>query len=511
MKNKKLVIGCILGILVLCIVGFGGFHLYRKNTNVVSVVPVELLNSDWGMEYEGTSGVVSNSLSQTIVPDTTQAISKIYVKAGQKVKIGDKILTYDMSTKKLDLELKSYDVQELEFSIKRAEKDLSNLKKGIVTEGYDSQGYDTLGKRNSLLASIVLRSAETSTDHTAATTAVTDGTRTSTDATTGTTDATTASTEATTQEPTETTTATTSGTETTTENTEDSTSEIDVKDPTSGKTEKEDDKDDEDKSNNSSYDDESETDDSTPSYTASEIKDMISAKETEIRELKLQLKEEKLEYDMLEKEVEDGTVKAAVAGTVKEVNKPEDAAAMGDPVVVIVSEDKLYVKGTVDEFSYHMLTPGMVINATSWDTGGTFQATVTEISNYPVTGDYYNSGNSNVSYYPFTAVIEEDTIDVSTGETVTINFDQSTSQDAGCLYIPLAYVRTEGNKSYVYISDENERLKKQTVVTGQTLYNTVIEIKDGLSVEDYVAFPYGNDVKEGAKTVISEDDADIVY
>ena len=40
---------------------------------------------------------------------------------------------------------------------------------------------------------------------------------------------------------------------------------------------------------------------------------------------------------------------------------------------------------------------------------------------------------------------------------------------------------------------------KQVVHTGRTFYGSLIEIKDGITTEDYVAFPYGKKVKEGAK------------
>ena len=35
--------------------------------------------------------------------------------------------------------------------------------------------------------------------------------------------------------------------------------------------------------------------------------------------------------------------------------------------------------------------------------------------------------------------------------------------------------------------------------TGRTFYGSLIEIKEGVTKEDYVAFPYGKKVKEGAK------------
>ena len=54
---------------------------------------------------------------------------------------------------------------------------------------------------------------------------------------------------------------------------------------------------------------------------------------------------------------------------------------------------------------------------------------------------------------------------------------------------------------YCMIVDENGRLKKQYVVTGKTLYGSAIEIKSGLTEDDYIAFPYGKDVVEGATVI----------
>ena len=48
--------------------------------------------------------------------------------------------------------------------------------------------------------------------------------------------------------------------------------------------------------------------------------------------------------------------------------------------------------------------------------------------------------------------------------------------------------------------DENDKLKKQNVVTGKLLWGSYYEVKSGLSEEDYIAFPYGKTVVEGADT-----------
>ena len=55
------------------------------------------------------------------------------------------------------------------------------------------------------------------------------------------------------------------------------------------------------------------------------------------------------------------------------------------------------------------------------------------------------------------------------------------------------------------LKDNNGKLEKQDVVTGSILWGSYIEIKSGLTLDDYVAFPYGKNVKEGTATVVSED------
>lgn len=580
MKKKTIIASCI-GTALLLAGGIAfGINRYQYSKNIIDVIPVEMLSSDWGFEQEGNSGMVTNSMSQEIVPDEEQTVKKIYVKEGQKVKIGDKILSYDMAKKKLDLELKGYDVKEIEFSIKRAEKELSDLKKGKVSGG---GGYGTsLGRRDPFLASLFLRSSETNSA---------DATN---EAATGT--------ESTTEDTASTTTVpenTTENSGTTEEGQEPATTYYEVLDENSEpyKAEKgyyyylcsgddciikgsfinmikeknhnvvlqisvngeiknvltlyasqEDKKNPKQEWRLDSYqtdvevEDPSGPDDTTsdgsgdpgtgdggsfPSgddigggditYTKEEIKAMIAEKETDLADLKLDLREAKLEYDTMEKEVKDGTVTAVINGIVKEVRDPDEAAAEGAAVVTVSSEGNLYVKGTVDEFSYGSLKKGAMVTANSWETGSTFQAKVTDISPYPVSngGNYgygYGTGNPNVSYYPFTAVIEEPPEEISSGESVTLSFNKNEPANTeGAIYLPLAYVRTENNESYVYVQGKDKKLEKRYVKTGQTLYNYVIEIKSGIKISDNIAFPYGKTVKEGAKTKAADDESDIIY
>jgi len=68
------------------------------------------------------------------------------------------------------------------------------------------------------------------------------------------------------------------------------------------------------------------------------------------------------------------------------------------------------------------------------------------------------------------------------------------------IYLESSYIREENGKSYV-MKDSNGKLVKQYVTTGQIVSGGyAIEIKAGLTEEDYIAFPYGKTAQEGVKT-----------
>lgn len=67
------------------------------------------------------------------------------------------------------------------------------------------------------------------------------------------------------------------------------------------------------------------------------------------------------------------------------------------------------------------------------------------------------------------------------------------------IFLSKEYVRSKDGEDYVLKAGKNGKLVKQVVHTGRTFYGSLIEIKDGITTEDYVAFPYGKKVKEGAK------------
>ena len=94
----------------------------------------------------------------------------------------------------------------------------------------------------------------------------------------------------------------------------------------------------------------------------------------------------------------------------------------------------------------------------------------------------------------------EDTEEITEGDAELYLTDTVTDY-SNIITLENYFIRTENDgRSYVYIQGEDGRLKKQYVELGQEFYAMVVEIRSGLDESDLIAFPYGDDVMEGAAT-----------
>ena len=85
-----------------------------------------------------------------------------------------------------------------------------------------------------------------------------------------------------------------------------------------------------------------------------------------------------------------------------------------------------------------------------------------------------------------------------------MNVMYSTATTEQGIYLENPFLRTEQGKSYVYVRGGDGKLEKRFVTTGKSLWGSYTEVLDGLTAEDYIAFPYGKTVTEGADTVESD-------
>lgn len=236
------------------------------------------------------------------------------------------------------------------------------------------------------------------------------------------------------------------------------------------------------------------------SYTKEELEKAISEKEEEIRDLKLNQREQELQIKNAKKTLEDQTVKATINGVVKKVGNPDNPSVDGSAFIQVAGTEGLYVQGYISELYLDQVQVGDQVNVSSWSSGGYAEATITEISPYPAS-NYYGYSEATASFYPFTAVIADGIEGFSNYDWVEITTTVGNDVENGNgLYVEKTFIREENGQKFVYLRDEDGKLKKQVVVTGKLLWGYYYEIKSGLTAEDYVAFPYGKKVVEGAGT-----------
>lgn len=115
---------------VLLLSGVTVFAIKQSGQKKVVVASVQELTSFGGdMNPMNLSGTITSDVSQEVRLTNEQVIDEIYVKEGDTVKIGDKLLSYDMTLVNLELEMKKLDKQGVELNIKKAKRELEKLKK----------------------------------------------------------------------------------------------------------------------------------------------------------------------------------------------------------------------------------------------------------------------------------------------------------------------------------------------------------------------------------------------
>ena len=235
-----------------------------------------------------------------------------------------------------------------------------------------------------------------------------------------------------------------------------------------------------------------------PTGTPISRADAIKYQRSKIASLKLDIQESDIKISQLEKKANKKLISSKLDGTVTYVGDTSGETTDGNALIKVKSSDGFYVIGSISELMLDEITEGTVLNCTSY-TSGSFEAEVMEVSEYPVTSNsYYGDSNPNVSYYAFTAVVTDKSLQLEDQDYVTITYETSSSE--GSMVIQKAFVRSENGKSYVY-KDENGVLKKQELTVGSTVDNGYsVIVKGGITSDDLIAFPYGKDVKEGAKT-----------
>lgn len=516
MKKKKIII-IVLVVVLVCAAIAGGilfFRAHQKNSLVADVESVSMLNwGYWGDSLE-SYGTIRNDDSQDIYISMQQTVKEIFVEEGQQVSAGDPLIQYDMTQVELQVEMQRLQVQTIENSIVVAQRELEKLKNTTPVPNtppapadpmpapvepsvpektgdaynYVSQtavAYDGDGSSESPLRFLCTQDAYVygsflnylMANGLTASFEVRDGDTVSGAIVTA---------------------WTVNG------------MLLEEREPESkwyivdGSQVVDDD----------IYLDDIQPDDIMDiGYTAEELTKAISRKEEEIKELDLQKRMAQLSLQQLENQSADGMVYAKIDGIVTKLGDLNNLPNDGSAFLSVAGSEGMYVQGSISELALDKVSVGQTVTVMSWSSGMSSEATITQINDYPEEDGYGYSGNGNpnASYYSYMAYIEDSSA-FTNGEGVSLTIQTAVDEsDMETIFIEKAYVRQEGGRSYCLKEDETGHLVKQYVTTGRTLYGSAIEIKSGLTMEDYIAFPYGKAAKEGVRTSRSDDTMVEVY
>lgn len=484
MKYKKIIL--LVSISVVAIIGIiFGVRAYNKSQLVAEVQNVALINMGYYQDTMQTDGMVTNDKAQSVYVDATQVIKEVHVTQGQQVNVGDAIISFDMESLNMTLDRQRLEVQRLKQTYEATKKELDRLRSvqpvkpvepedslppkttvdGMLLNYLDAHDIDK-AKPNEIewQGKIVKEYQFDCSQDAFLLGSFINKVR-------------------------------------------------DMKDfkvliriegtPAKIITEKSFFHDCEDDSKwelngNPKIEEPSEPVEET--YTQEELKALISKKESELKEIDLNIRQSNLVLSSTEKQVKDGTIYAEISGTVKTVGDVNALPNDGSAFISIVGSDGLYVKADISELWLDKIKVGQEITASSWETGLTYQAKIQSIDTYPNESPmYWGMGNPNCSYYSFTAYIEN-ADDLKNGQYLSLSFASQDVATTNRIYLESSYIREENGKSYV-MKDSNGKLVKQYVTTGQIVSGGyAIEIKAGLTEEDYIAFPYGKTAQEGVKT-----------
>lgn len=233
-------------------------------------------------------------------------------------------------------------------------------------------------------------------------------------------------------------------------------------------------------------------------YTEIELAKAIRDKKQELKTLDLDLRKAKLSLSENKALLNDGIVRAKRSGIVRNIKDLSNPIQDGSAFLEVATGQGTYIKGSISELMLNQIKVGDTISAYCWTSGETFDAKIQSINTVPSSNSNYNgSGNPNVSYYGFEAYAK-DASKIQAGEYLELTFNLS-SDTTSSIWLSKAYVKQEGNKYYV-LKDVHGKLKKQYVTVGKIVWGDTMEIKDGLSDTDYIAFAYIKNAKEGVKT-----------
>ncbi|MED4811579.1 efflux RND transporter periplasmic adaptor subunit [Bacillus atrophaeus] len=247
----------------------------------------------------------------------------------------------------------------------------------------------------------------------------------------------------------------------------------------------------------------------------SQLEDELDQARFDLKTSNLELKQHQKELANLTKSKGSNVITSKHDGIVQTVNQDIADGASGDqasgPYIQIVSTGAYLVKSQVNELLMDTIKKGSKVKITLKTGGeGEWTGKITDIGKLPAgteeDGQAESYGeeemNPQSSNYPFTILLDSHK-GLEVGYHVNIDgLGDDTNSDS--VKLPSDMIVQDDGEPYVWKTDEEQKAVKQTVEIGEPDENDMVEIKSGLTPEDYVIYP-DLPIKEGEQVTVDAD------
>ena len=240
----------------------------------------------------------------------------------------------------------------------------------------------------------------------------------------------------------------------------------------------------------------------------------IQSAQVSQKEAELNLKTKTAEVEKSEKLLENSTVLSPVDGRVQEISENgTDNYGNPLPYITIQQAGAYRIKGVLGELQRGGIVEGDRIRIVSRvNSSQVWMGTVTLVDyENPTQGngknDYYVSSSSDEmtsgSRYPF--YVELDTSEgLLLGQHVYLELDTGEEESAG-LSISSAFIAYDDDGAPFVWAESGHKLEKRAVTLGQyNMMQDTYEILEGLTAEDFIAFPDPESCASGVPTTHTE-------
>ena len=222
----------------------------------------------------------------------------------------------------------------------------------------------------------------------------------------------------------------------------------------------------------------------------------------------MQYRQLSLEIEKLRLEGANGIVYSTVEGTVTMAADPASVQT-GEMFLEVRGGTGLYLVSMIGEMDLEQYPVGTQLSGFSYESGTTVDVVITEIGTMPVSTNFSNGGNPNSSAYLARMDFVGD-VTPHVNEYIEFSDDYLPREERSMNYLHEAYIREIDGQDCIFLV-RDDHLVKVPVQTGKR-YDSYIELLNvTLTPEDYLAFPYDKNAKDGAPVNYPSDGVGAYY